>query len=64
VTVVRGQVNQTAFGIKDVVVVDRRQVIDGYTPQFDIRRQVESPQQPVSIEQQPTAVGSPVGCLQ
>jgi hypothetical protein len=64
VAVIGGQVDEAALAVDDVVVVDRRQVIDGYPVQLDFRLQLEPPQQPISIEQKPPAIRSPVGCLQ
>jgi hypothetical protein len=64
VAVVRGQVYQTALGVKDVIIVDRRQVIDGHPFQLDLGSQVEPPEQPVPVEQQSATVRSPVRCLQ
>jgi hypothetical protein len=63
-TIVRGEKDQSALGVQNVVVVDRRQVIDGHDRQLDLAVQIEPPQQAVSVEQEATTVGSPVRCFQ
>jgi hypothetical protein len=49
--IVRGEIDQSAVGVQNVVVVDRRQVIDGHDRQLDLVAQIEPPQQAVSVEQ-------------
>ena len=64
VPVIGGEVDQPALRVEDVVVVDRRKIVDHDLLKRHLWPEVQPPQQPMAVEQQGIAVKSPVGGLE